>query len=65
MNERELEQLLTARFRAEAGEAGSAPAALYASVEGIPSTIAHPAPWLAGRRNLILLTAAAMLPIAR
>jgi hypothetical protein len=61
MNERQLEQILTARFHAEADEAAAAPTALYASVAGIPGSLSYPAPRFGSRRSLFLLAAATVL----
>ena len=54
MIDRELEQILHTRFRSEAARAGSAPAALSASVLGIPDRIPYGAARNPTRRVLLL-----------
>ena len=54
MIDHELEQILQTRFRSEAVRAGSAPAALSASVLGIPDGIPYGAPRYPPRRVLLL-----------
>ena len=62
MIDRELEQILQARFRAEADGIGSTPTALFASVSGIPDVV----PFAAGRpvsRRVLLLAAAVLVAL--
>jgi hypothetical protein len=62
MIDRELEQILQTRFRAEADGTGSTPTALYASVSGIPDAV----PFAAGRtvpRRVLLLAAVVLVAL--
>ena len=54
MIDHELEQILQNRFRAEGARAGAAPAALHASVAGIPDTVRYGAARYPTRRVLLL-----------
>lgn len=62
MIDRELEQILQTRFRAQADGTGSTPTALYASVSGIPDAM----PFAAGRtvpRRVLLLAAVVLVAL--